>query len=139
MNNLLEIDLILNRQKYPKIYNIGLILLIIILIFIYIIFTYKFQSYYVIKGKMHNNKLELLVDIKDIKFINNNKKLKIDNKLYSYKITTISNDVYIDDNYNNYKYISIEIDNLTNIDNYVYEVKIPKENKVLAKYLKEYL
>ena len=71
MDNLLEIDLILNRKKYPKIYNTSLIILIIIIVFIYIIFTYKYQSYYVIKGKMINNKLELLVNINDIKYIKN--------------------------------------------------------------------
>ena len=139
MDNLLEIDLILNRKKYSKIYNIFLIILTIILIFIYIIFTYKYQSYYLIKGKIINNKLELLVNINDIKYIKNNTNLKIDNTIYSYKITTISNEILIDENYNNYKYIYLNIDNLSNIDNYVYEVKIPKENKLLAKYLIKYL
>lgn len=139
MNNVLEIDLILNRKKYSKIYNIFLIILIIILIFIYIIFTYKYQSYYLIKGKIINNKLELLVKINDIKYIKNNTNLKIDNTIYSYKITTISNEILIDENYNNYKYIYLNIDNLSNIDNYVYEVKIPKENKILAKYIKDYI
>ena len=139
MDNLLEIDLILNRKKYPKIYNTSLIILIIILVFIYIIFTYKYQSYYVIKGKMINNKLELLVNINDIKYIKNSTNLSIDNKKYSYLLNTISNDIYVDENYNNYKYIYLKVNNLTNIDNFVYEIKIPKENKILAKYLKEYL
>ena len=139
MDNLLEIDLILNRKKYPKIYNTSLIILIIILVFIYIIFTYKYQSYYVIKGKMINNKLEKLENINDIKYIKNSTNLSIDNKKYSYLLNTISNDIYVDENYNNYKYIYLKVNNLTNIDNFVYEIKIPKENKILAKYLKEYL
>ena len=139
MDNLLEIDLILNRKKYPKIYNTSLIILIIIIVFIYIIFTYKYQSYYVIKGKMINNKLELLVNINDIKYIKNSTNLSIDNKKYSYLLNTISNEIYVDENYNNYKYVYLKVNNLTNIDNYVYEIKIPKENKILAKYLKEYL
>ena len=139
MDNLLEIDLILNRKKYPKIYNTSLIILIIIIVFIYIIFTYKYQSYYVIKGKMINNKLELLVNINDIKYSKNSTNLSIDNKKYSYLLNTISNEIYVDENYNNYKYIYLKVNNLTNIDNFVYEIKIPKENKILAKYLKEYL
>ena len=139
MYNLLEIDLILNRKKYSKIYNTSLIITIIILVFIYIIFTYKYQSYYLIKGKINNNQLELLVNINDIKYIKDNNSLSIDNKKYSYKLTTISNDILVDDNYNNYKYIYLKVDNLTNINNFVYEVKIPKENKTLAKYLKDYL
>ena len=139
MNNTIEIDLILNRQKYPRIYSTSLIIIIIILVFIYIIFTYKYQSYYLSKGKMINNKLELLVPLEDIKYIKNNNYLSIDNQKYSYKLTTISNEIYVDEEYNNYKYIYLDIKNLTNIDNYVYEIKIPKENKILAKYLKEYL
>ena len=139
MYDLLEIDLILNRKKYPKIYNTSLIILTIILVVIYIIFTYKYQSYYVIKGKISNNELELLVNINDIKYIKNNKSLTIDNNIYSYKLNHISNELFIDENYNNYKYIYLNIDNLSNIDNYVYEVKIPKENKILAKYIKDYI
>ena len=139
MNNTLEIDLILNRKKYSQIYNIFIIILTIILIFIYIIFTYKYQSYYLAKGKIINNKLELLVNINDIKYIKNNTNLKIDNKIYSYKTITISDEMLIDENYNNYKYIYLEVDNLTNIDNYVYEIKIPKENKILAKYIHNYI
>ena len=139
MYNLLEIDLILNRKKYSKIYNTSLIISIIILVFIYIIFTYKYQSYYLIKGKINNNQLEILININDIKYIKNNNYLNIDNKKYSYKLTTISNDILVDDNYNNYKYIYLKVNNLNNIDNFVYEVKIPKENKILAKYLKDYL
>lgn len=139
MNNTLEIDLILNRKKYPKIYNTVIIIIIIILMFIYIISTYKYQSYYLIKGKILNNQLELLVNINDIKYIKNNTNLKIDNKLYSYKITTISKEILIDENYNNYKYIYLQVNNLTNIDNFVYEVKIPKENKILAEYIKDYI
>ena len=139
MDNLLEIDLILSRKKYSKIYNTCFLILTIILVFIYIIFTYKYQSYYLTKGKMINNKLELLVNIDDIKYIKNSTILSIDNKMYSYKLDSISNDIYVDENYNNYKYIYLKVNNLTNIDNFVYEIKIPKENKILAKYLKEYL
>lgn len=138
MSDVLEIDLILNRQKYPKTYKITFIINIVILIFIYIIFTYHYQSYYLIKGRIINNELELLVPIDDIKYINNNKELTIDNQTYLYKLNSISSEIY---NYDfiNYKYIYLKINNLTDIDNYVYEVKIPKENKILAKYLKDYL
>ena len=135
MNNPLEIDLIIERKKYPPIYNTYLIILIILLITIYIIFTYKYQSYYITKGKIVNNQLELLVNIEDIKYLKNNHTLEIENKCYQYTIVSISNEL-ID---NNYQYIHLKIDNITNIDNYIYEIKIPKENKIIAKYLKEYL
>ena len=83
MNNLLEIDLIIGRKDYSKIYNGSTIIAIIILTSIYILNIFSYQTYYIQKGKMVSNQLD--------------------------------------------------------IDNYVYEIKIPKENKILAKYLKNYL
>ncbi len=139
MNDILDIEIILKRKKYPKIYNIGLILTIIILIFIYIIFTYKYQTYCLLKGRVVDNQLELFVSIDDIKYIKNNNILEIDNVIYSYTIDKISSDMYLDENYHNYQYIYINIPNISNIENYVYEIKIPKENKIIAKYLKEYI
>ena len=139
MNNILELDLILNRKRYPKIYNANLIIIIIILIFIYIIFTYKYQSYYITKGRIINNELEISVNINDIKYIEENNLLVINNKIYSYKITHINKELFIDNNFNNYQYVYLKISNLNNIDNYIYQIKIEKDNKILAKYIKEYL
>lgn len=139
MNDILDIEIILKRKKYSKIYNIGLILIIILLISLYIVFTYKYQTYYISKGKIIDNKLELLVSIDDLSYINNNSKLKIDDKIYIYKVDSISNELYVDEFYNNYKYVYLKVENLNNIDNYVYEIKISKENKVIAKYLKNYI
>lgn len=139
MNDILDIESIIKRKKYPKIYNIGIILVIIILMSCYVIFTYKYHSYYHLKGKMIHNKLELYVDIKDIKYIENNHIIEIDKQEYSYTIDSISDELYVDDNYNNYRCLYLNVNNLANIDNYVYEVKIFKESKVIAKYLKEYL
>jgi len=139
MNDILDIEIILKRKKYSKLYNIGLILIIILVVYLYIIFTYKYQTYYISKGKIIDNKLELLVKIDDLSYINNNSKLKIDDKIYIYKVDSISNELYVDEFYNNYKYVYLKVEYLNNIDNYVYEIKIPKENKVIAKYLKNYI
>ena len=139
MSDILELDLILNRDKYPKIYKTSFIITIIVIIFIYIIFTYKYQTYYLVQGKMIDNKLEIIVLTNDIKYIKNNHELMIDNHTYSYKLNSISSELYVTNDYKNYQYIYIEIDNLSSIDNYVYEIKIPKENKIIAKYLKDYL
>lgn len=140
MNDILDIDLILKKQKYSKVYNIGLILIIIILISLYIIFTYKYQTYYISKAKVIDNKLELIVNIDDIKYIKENTAIEIDEHYYTYTIDSISDELYINEFYNNYKYIYINVVNLSNlIDNYVYDIKIPKENKIIAKYLKNYL
>ena len=138
MNDILDIEIILTRKKYPKIYNLGIIISIIILIFIYIIFTYNYQTYYISKGKVLNNNLELLVNIEDIKYITNNKVIILDGQAYNYMVSSIGNDLLADETYNNYQYVYLKISNLNTLNNYVYEVKIPKENQLLVKYLKKY-
>lgn len=139
MNDILDIEIILKRKKYPNIYKIGYIISIIICIFIYIIFTYKYQTYYITKGKITDNKLQILVSIDELSFIEQNNKITINDKVYYYKLINIDENLYVDESYNNYKYLYLKIDNLSNIENYVYEVKISKENKILAEYLKNYL
>ena len=139
MNDILDIEIILKRQKYPFIYNIGFILIIILTIFLYISCVYKYQTYYITKGTIKDNTLELLVNIDDIKYISNQNKLKIDNHIYKYNIKSISENLYVDEYLNNYKYIYLEIPNLSNINNYVYEVKLQKENKKIIEYIKDYL
>lgn len=138
MNDILDIEIILTRKKYPKIYNLGIIISIIILIFIYIIFTYNYQTYYTSKGKVLNNNLELLVNIEDIKYITNNKVIILDGQAYNYMVSSIGNDLLVDETYNNYQYVYLKISNLNTLNNYVYEVKIPKENQKLVKYFKKY-
>ncbi len=88
---------------------------------------------------MKNNELELLVNIDDIKYFESNNILLIDNKKYLYQISRITKELYMDNNYNNYRYIYLKIKNIKNIDYYTYQIKIPKENKTLAWYLKKYL
>ena len=139
MNDILDIEIILKRQKYPFIYNIGFILIIILIIFLYISCIYKYRSYYITKGTVKDDTLELLVNIDDIKYVSNQNKLTIDNHIYNYSIRSISENLYVDESLNNYKYIYLEVPNLSNINNYVYEVKLQKENKKIIAYLKDYL
>jgi len=139
MNDILDIEIILKRQKYPFVYNIGFILIIILIVFLYISWVYKYQSYYITKGTIKDNTLELLVNLDDIKYISNQNKLTIDDRLYNYNIKSISENLYVDESLNNYKYIYLEIPNLSNINNYVYEVKLQKENKKIIEYIKDYL
>lgn len=136
MNDLLDIEVILQRKKYSKIYNFGTIMIIILLIFIYIISTYTYESYYTIKGKAIDNKIELLINPEDIIYIEENSSLELDNITYQYTIDNIGSELLIDENYNNYQHVSLKILNFSSIDNRIYEVSIPKERVSLAKYLK---
>lgn len=139
MNDILDIEIILKRKQYPKIYNIGIILIIILLIITYMIFTYKYQSYYITYGKIIDNKLEVLIPLEDIKYLKNNSLIELNNTKYTYTIDNISSDLVVDASYNNYQVFYLSINNLTNLNNYVYQIKIPKENKILAKYIKKYI
>ena len=139
MNDILDVEIILKKQKYHIIYNVGLILIVIIIIFIYVSFLYNYKTYYITKGTMVDGNLKLLVDINDIKYITNNNILIIDSSNYEYNIKSISEELYVDDSLNNYKYIYLKVNNLSNINNYVYEIKMIKEDKKIIEYLKEYL
>ena len=139
MNDILDIEIILKKQKYHPIYNVGLILIIIILVFSYVSCIYKYQTYYITKGTVKNNYLELLVNIDDIKYISNQNTINIDNHIYKYHIKSISEELYIDESLNNYKYVYLSIENLSNLENYVYEVKLTKENKKIIEHIKDYL
>ena len=139
MSNNLEIDLILSRKKYPIYYELTYLIILIILLFIIIILSFKYQTYYLNTGKMVNSSLEILVNINDLDYLGNSATLIIDDKEYNYKITKISNELYTDNNYQNYRYVYLNIHNLNNIDNYSYTIKIPKENKIIAKYIIDYL
>lgn len=139
MSNRLKVDLILERQNFPGIYYATYLISFIILLAIILLFTIKYETYYITKGKMVDSELCIIVKPEDIKFINNKHYLIIEDKEYVYRIDKISNELYVDDNYVNYQYVFLTIYKLSNIDNYVYEVRIPKEKKILAKYLKDYL
>ena len=139
MNDILDIEIILKRQKYPFIYNIGILFIIIILIFLYVSILCNYKTYYIQKCSMIDGNLKLLVNIDDIKYISNQNKIKINNQIYDYYISKISEELLVDESFNNYKYIYLKVNNLNNIDNYVYEVKIEKENKKIIQYLKEYI
>ena len=139
MFDILDIEIILKKQKYSFIYNVGIILIIILIMFLYISCLYNYKTYYISKGTMIDNNLKLLVNINEIKYITNNNKIKINNQIYNYHVSKISEELYVDDALINYKYIYLKVENLNNIDNYVYDIKIEKENKRLIEYLKEYL
>ena len=95
-------------------------MIIIIILFLYVINTYKYQSYYITKGIVKDNFIELLVPINDLKYVTDNKQIILDGKKYSYNVNEISKDIYVDDKYNNYKYIYIDIPGLSSVNNYVY-------------------
>lgn len=139
MNDILDIEVILKRQKYGFIYNSYFILLLIILFFIVLVCIYKYKTYFIVNGIMDNGYVKIMVNDDDIKYISLNDKLEIDDLEYNYYITRIDDNLYVDDNYNNYRYLYLKIDGINNLDNYVYKLKFVKENKKIIEYIKDYI
>lgn len=139
MNDILDIEIILKKQNYGFVYNISFSIISIFIIFLYITFVYDYKTYYINKGTIQDGQLLLLVNIDELKYITSNNILKINSDNYKYKVDKISEELYVDEKLNNYKYVYLKVNNLNNINNYVYEVKLVKENKKLIKYLKEYI
>ena len=117
-SNSLEIDLILNRKKYPKIYYATSVIIIILIIFIYLICTLKYETYYLNFGQGVLNEMKVLVCIDDLKYVINNNTIIIDNKGYHYQLSQIDDDLYVGEDYRNYKYVYLIIDNLDIIPNH---------------------
>ncbi len=138
MSDEFELDFILYYQKLPKIYKLSYLITIIIIVIFIILFIFRYQTYYITKGKINDNQLVIAIDINDLKYLDKNI-LYIGDKKYSFKLTNVSKELQVDNYYHNYRYAYLEVTNLKSIDNYVYEIKIPKEKKTLAKYLKKYL
>ena len=133
MFNDYQIETILNKNNS---YKLGYILIMISLIFIYIILTYKYESYYLAKGIIKDNYLVIKVYIEDIKYLDDNHFLYIDNKKHFYQVKGKSK-LYVDNNYKNYRYLYLDIYEITKEDNCVYTIKIIKESKTLVKYLSD--
>ena len=96
----------------------------ILIIFIYIIFTYKYQTYYVGVSSYIDNCIEVIAVKDDIKYFLNNNIIMLDGVYYQYSIDHIENDnIYL-------KVLGLEVKD-------TYQVKLVKENKIIAKYLKE--
>lgn len=139
MNNVLEIEMTLNRKKYPYIYNSFIVLLIMIVVLFLIFGFYEYKSYYVIKGKSLDNSIEMIILEDDISFVNQKGILYIDDKKYNYKLKSISDKVIFDESYNKYVYVYLDVFGVTYFNNYVYELKFEKERKKIIKYFKEVL
>ena len=96
--NSIELDLILDRKKYPYIYSITFIIITNIIIFLIISLTCNYKTYYKVLGKVvYNNNylLEIPCEYNNIEYIINNNTLSINNKMYNYNIINVDNNLYV--------------------------------------------
>lgn len=133
-----ELDLILDQNNYPKIYRPIYIIFTIIILFLIIIIAFNYQSYLIIYGIFNGYNLEVYSLVDDLNYIQNNNKLEIDGIDYSYRIDEIVYDAKIDSNYRHYHLVYLNIFKYKATENYIYKLKIPKENKKLSSYIIDY-
>jgi len=139
MNELLDIEIILNRKKYSKVYNIGIIILCIIGMFVILTSIYDYRTYLVVPAQVKNGELQLLMKSDDVRYLIDNDYLVIDEKKYQYVVKRISDEIFQREDGNIYQYIYIDVNNFKKVNNYIYQIRVLKEEKKLIEYLKEYL
>jgi len=143
MNNTLQTEIIL-QEKLPRKYQIMLFILSISLLTFLFTLPLKLKTYLDINFsvKLIDNKYYLTTYIEEnnVKYILNNNKFKINNKEYNYKLISISEENYVDNQNKIVKLICIEsqIDSKYLIDNYAIYAKIKKEDKKVFEYIKSH-
>jgi len=143
MNNTLQTEIIL-QEKLPRKYQIMLFILSISLLTFLFTLPLKLKTYLDINFsvKLIDNKYYLTTYIEEnnVKYILNNNKFKFNNKEYNYKLISISEENYVDNQNKIVKLICIEsqIDSKYLIDNYAIYAKIKKEDKKVFEYIKSH-
>ena len=138
----IELDLILDRKKYPYIYSITFIIITNIISCLIIALTCTDRTYYKVLGKVvYNNNylLEIPCEYNNIEYIINNNTLSINNKIYNYNIINVDNNLYVTQENINYLLVYLSYNEIPKINNLVLEVKILKENKKIIYYILDYL
>ena len=135
MNDLLDIEIILKRDRYSRVYNFGIVGVVILGILILIACLIDFRSYVIVGGQVKNKQLELLVRCDEVKYLVDNSYFMIDKKKYRYDVKSIGEEKYFMDEGNNYQYVYVEVDDLEMINNYVFRRLFIESN--FLKYEKE--
>lgn len=107
-----------------------LVVIFIFIIFLISIFTFKVNDY--IEGNLffENNESYLVLDIKEINKIKNNKKIIIERNTFTYLYKKIEN-LYQDN-----KKVYIEVDNFPKSNNEIYKYRIEVKKKNIFEIIK---
>lgn len=140
---MLETYILLNRKCRPLVKIFLFNALVLLLFIIYGINTYYYQTSIQLHSKILLKDslfyLEVLIPEKEVSTIIENKKLKISNQEYYYKVIKIEDNITYKDNIN-YQKGYLEIENLERKyqkNGYHLIVQFLKEKKKIIDYLKE--
>ncbi len=109
--------------------------ILISIILLFMIINNKIEDYYFVQGEVHNENIDIIVDMNNLNKITNNKKIIINKEIFTYKIEKIEDYIY-----NNiiYKKITISLSKGNKdflIDNNIVDGKIITNRITLIKYL----
>jgi len=140
MGSTIEEEIIKNQIPIP-IYNFIKIMEFLLISFFLIIFLYSYTEYYenygIMKEKENNYYLKVKVLVDDLNILKSNNKLFIDNSAYNYEVFDFDNELLVDINKNNYKYLYLKVDipNNYKISNYIVKFKVEEGKKRIYEYL----
>ena len=115
----------------PYIAVVSIFICIIILI---VFFNNRLEEYYVTDSLVVKNEVKIIVNYNDLEKITNNKKLKIEGDIFTYKVVKI-NDLVIDNSF--YKEVFLLIENINEkllIDNNVIKLRIITDKTTIISY-----
>ena len=111
------------------------VFIFIVIILIIVLLNNKLEDYYICNGKVVDNQLYFIVNNKELNNITNNKKLKIERNIFTYKINKINEVIY--DNSLYYEVI-IDLNKIPEdlfINNNIINVKIIINSTTIFDYL----
>ncbi len=120
----------INIKPYLIVVSIFIVFLLLLLFF-----NNKLEDYYISNGKVLNQKVIVVVNSEELKKITDNKKIKIERNIFTYKVEKI-NEV----NNNNFMYyeVTLEFDRIPEhlfIDNNIIELRFIINKMTIFDYL----
>lgn len=126
------------NKNYLKDISIKNNIIFVILIFILLISVLNkiyYEKYYIDNGVVvETNLVRIYVDEENLSIINNNNKIKIENKFFAYKVNSINELEYLNKKYYQLL-INIKLDEKHNIKNNNFKFKIIVSKEKILKYI----
>ncbi|MBQ7136802.1 MAG: hypothetical protein IJO43_02345 [Bacilli bacterium] len=124
------------KRKIPNLILIWTVFLVFIITFILIINkSFKITNYYLVKGIVKDNKLNLVVSLDRKDSIIKNNYIYIDENKYKYKVESISDIVQENNNFYQQIILDIDVKDANLIENNVIESKFIVSKKTILEYI----
>lgn len=140
MMKYIDSEIILQRKIGPLVYIYIMIIIVIVLSLIILFILCYYKTYYHVKGIVVNEDnhfyIRVYVPLESLKYIIDNKMLKIDGNEYEYNIMEIDSE-YFTDNITTYQIVKIEVnfEDKYKLNNLTLDLDFLKDNKRIIDYI----